>query len=111
MDSIDMHCPYYSGKLVLKCAVNPSIPCKDCSEVSEGFNTDTLDWMETLRNADMLQGQQIFEVMRQSFVTAQERISEIRIPRSEIVIDEGSGQDATKKSGLDLPLKWGVYID
>lgn len=43
-EEIDKKCPYYSGDYALKCAVNPSLPCKDCSDVSAGFNESLFVW-------------------------------------------------------------------
>jgi hypothetical protein len=41
---VDVNCPYFSGSIDLKCAVNPCMPCKDCSDVSAGFNEDLFVW-------------------------------------------------------------------
>ena len=43
---IDKNCSYYSGDSTLKCAVNPSLPCKDCSDVSAGFNENLFVWSD-----------------------------------------------------------------
>ena len=44
---VDKNCSYYSGDSTLKCAVNPSLPCKDCSDVSAGFNENLFVWKGT----------------------------------------------------------------
>ena len=105
-EEIDKNCSYYSGDSILKCAVNPSLPCKDCSDVSAGFNENLFVWRATnlggLAEAfDRLQdfgGGRSFNEMRQAFIAAQDSersLSEIRIPRFDIGVDLGSGQDAT----------------
>jgi hypothetical protein len=43
-EEVDKKCPYYSGDYSLKCAVNPSLPCKDCSDASAGFNESLFLW-------------------------------------------------------------------
>ena len=110
MNSIDRQCPYYSGKLALKCAVNPSIPCKDCSEVTAGFNTnlnecpDNSNWMESLENAVMQAHG--FDVTRQAFGSSHNRIRGLVI-----AIDESSGQDATAIVSITTCDDGSVYIN
>jgi hypothetical protein len=41
VNDIDKKCPYYSGSHKLKCAINPSLPCKDCDEASADFKADS----------------------------------------------------------------------
>lgn len=105
---VDKNCSYYSGDLTLKCAVNPSLPCKDCSDVSARFNENLFVWRATdlndYLNHDLMKRlEEIamrgsgFNQTRQAFASVQEsmRSRVVEIPRMTIGIDEGSGQDAT----------------
>lgn len=47
---IDSKCPFYSGSYTLKCAVNPSMPCRDCGDVSAGFNESVFIWLAQRTN-------------------------------------------------------------
>ena len=98
---VHKNCSYYSGDSTLKCAVNPSLPCKDCSDVSAGFNENLFVWKGTelgdrlamcafarLNNSDFGWADRAMGAYQGG-----DRGTSIRIPR--IGVDQGSGQDAT----------------
>lgn len=109
VEEIDKKCPYYSGSYELKCAVNPSLPCKDCSDASVSFNENLFVWkvadsndylnydlMKRLEDATIRRSG--LESMRQAFMTVQDStqsFSRITIPRFDMGVDKGSGQNAT----------------
>ena len=75
---VDKNCSYYSGDSTLKCAVNPSLPCKDCSDVSAGFNENLFVW----------KGTELGDRLRRV-------IPEQPFTEGVVGVDRGSGQDAT----------------